>query len=232
MGFDRIGAVAFDAVGTLIHPDPSAAEVYVTIGRRFGTRLGVGEIRTRFRAAFAAQEQVDRQNGWVTSEERERCRWQEIVAAVLDDVRDQAGCFAELYAHFATPSAWRCEPSAAQCIQRLRAAGVPVALASNYDHRLHGVIDGLPPLSDLTRRLISSEVGWRKPAPEFFARLADSLGLEPEAILYVGDDRENDYEGGRRAGLTALLFDPHSKHPEAGTERIGNLRDLPLAGGR
>src|SRR5438067_2160826 len=86
---ERIRAVAFDAVGTLIHPEPSAAEVYASIGRRFGSRLEVAEIRTRFRAAFAEQEVIDRASGWVTSEERERHRWQDIVARVLDDVRDQ-----------------------------------------------------------------------------------------------------------------------------------------------
>src|ERR1700693_3322915 len=32
-----IRAVAFDAVGTLIHPDPPAGEVYAAVGPRFGS---------------------------------------------------------------------------------------------------------------------------------------------------------------------------------------------------
>ena len=36
-------AVFFDAVGTLLHPDPSAAEVYAGVGRRYGSRLSVSE---------------------------------------------------------------------------------------------------------------------------------------------------------------------------------------------
>ena len=33
-----IEAVVFDAVGTLLHPEPSAVEVYAEVGRRQGTR--------------------------------------------------------------------------------------------------------------------------------------------------------------------------------------------------
>lgn len=228
---DRIRAVAFDAVGTLIHPEPSAAEVYARIGRRFGSRLEIGEIRNRFRAAFAEQEAIDRANGWVTSEERERRRWQDIVAAVLDDVHDQAGCFAKLYAHFGKPGAWRCEP-ASECFEQLRQARISIALASNYDHRLHAVLDAFSVFEYVTHRVISSEVGWRKPAPQFFARLAETFRLPAEAVLYVGDDWDNDYEGARRAGMPVLLFDPWAKRLDLGGHRIGNLRNLPLTSGR
>jgi putative hydrolase of the HAD superfamily len=98
-------------------------------------------------------------------------------------------------------------------------------MASNYDRRLRRVVAGLPELRPLRHLVISSEVGWRKPAPEFFAALCRACGLAPERVLFVGDDFENDYEGGRRAGLHVLLFDPHGKRPEAGA-RIARLADL------
>ena len=44
MSAGAIRAVFFDAVGTLIHPEPAAATVYARIGQRFGTRLGVGDL--------------------------------------------------------------------------------------------------------------------------------------------------------------------------------------------
>jgi putative hydrolase of the HAD superfamily len=224
--FDRIRAVAFDAVGTLIHPEPSAAEVYAAVGKRFGSRLSVREIRTRFSAAFAAQERLDLQNGLATSEERERRRWRDIVAQVLDDVRDPAGCFAELHAHFSRPEAWRCEEGAADCLAWVRRAGGAVALASNYDHRLHRVLAGLTPLAAIQTVVISSEVGWRKPAPTFFDHVAAALGLPPEAVLHLGDDVGDDFEGARRAGMKALLFDPKGRHSALGRDRIGSLSEL------
>lgn len=202
-----IRAVAFDAVGTLIHPDPPAADVYAAVGRQFGSRLDLPEIRRRFMTAFRRQEQLDWDNDLTTSEERELRRWRAIVAEVLDDVRDPEGCFAALYEHFSRPDAWACEPGAEALLAELRRRGLPIALASNYDRRLRSVAAGLEPLRHVTHFVISSEVGWRKPAPAFFAQLADVLQLPAGEILLVGDDPVNDVEGGRAAGLQVLLCD-------------------------
>ena len=230
MSEHAILAVAFDAVGTLIHPDPPAAAVYATVGRRFGSRLDLAEIRPRFAAAFAEQERLDVENGLATSEEREQRRWQDIVAQVLDDVADPAGCFAELYAHFARSDAWRVDDGAADVLSRLQRAGFPIALASNYDHRLHGVIRAMEELAPVSTIVISAEIGWRKPSPRFFAQLARAMDSPPNAVLYVGDDVINDFEGARQAGLTAILFDPQARQLQLGGDRLGNLGDLRLPG--
>lgn len=200
-----VRAVFFDAVGTLIHPEPSAARVYHAAGLRHGSRLPPDEVRRRFGAAFAVQERLDNDRGNRTDEEREMRRWRTIVAAVLDDVRDPDQCFAELYDHFAQPQAWRCEAKAGEVLAALRAAGYVVGVASNFDHRLRAVVAGLPGLGRLDHLVISSEVGWKKPAGEFFAVLTAQTGLSPGEILLVGDDRDNDFQGARRAGLAALL---------------------------
>ncbi len=40
-----VDAVFFDAVGTLIHPEPAAAQAYAEIGRRHGSQLAPAVIR-------------------------------------------------------------------------------------------------------------------------------------------------------------------------------------------
>jgi putative hydrolase of the HAD superfamily len=50
----------------------------------------------------------------------------------------------------------------------------------------------------------SSELGWRKPAPEFFREIEARLGCEPEELLLVGDDPELDIVAARRAGWRSL----------------------------
>src|SRR5947208_1330280 len=52
---DGVRVVVFDAVGTLIYPDPAAPEVYARIGRKYGSRLGADTVAPRFVAAFARQ---------------------------------------------------------------------------------------------------------------------------------------------------------------------------------
>jgi putative hydrolase of the HAD superfamily len=220
-----IRAIFFDAVGTLIHPDPPAGVVYAAIGRRFGSRLDPETVGRRFRAAFRRQEDLDAGQGLRTSEDRERRRWQAIVAEVLDDVTDGAGCFQELYAYFARPEIWRVDPEAATALGQLAGRGLLLGLCSNFDSRLRRVAAGRPELAALRHLVISSEVGWRKPAAPFFAQLAECTMLPAEQILVVGDDPDNDHDGARAAGLQAILFDPR-RQADPGVLRITHLSEL------
>jgi putative hydrolase of the HAD superfamily len=221
-----VRAVFFDAVGTLIHPQPSAGDVYCAVGRRFGSRLSPAAVRDRFTAAFQTEERIDQAAGLRTSEEREFQRWQRIVATVLDDVHDPEGCFDALFEHFARPEAWAVDADAAVVLPPLARAGLTLGLASNYDRRLRSVIAGLPTLAPVCHLVISSEVGWRKPAPEFFDALCRQVELRPVEVVLVGDDVENDYEGASAAGLRAVLFDPHGRSRDRATLRIDRLSDI------
>lgn len=220
-----VRAVFFDAVGTLIHPEPPAPVVYHTVGHRFGSGRTLGEIGQRFRDAFQREEAIDQVAGLETNEYRELQRWRSIVGQVLDDVTDQEACFAELYEHFRRPESWRCDPEAAEVLSRLIARSRIVGLASNFDHRLHDVAAGLPALANVTIRIISSEIGWRKPAAHFYRAMCGSVDLPPEQVVLVGDDPVNDYRGARAAGLGALLLDPKGR-AVGRAERIERLSEL------
>src|SRR6516225_266183 len=130
MRLPDVDAVAFDAVGTLIHPSPSAAEVYTEVGRRFGSNYTIPNVQTRFRRAFARQEELDRCANLRTCEEREIERWRSIVGEVLDDVSDLEACFRELFEHFSKPEAWRCDPDTASTLQALHRRRYLLGLAS------------------------------------------------------------------------------------------------------
>jgi putative hydrolase of the HAD superfamily len=223
----RFRCIAFDAVGTLIYPAPAAGEVYHQVASRFGSRLPADEVIHRFRRAFRESEQGDMAmpdgTRLATSEEREYQRWKEIVTSVLDDVPDLDGCFAELFAHFANPLAWRCFDEVPSLLAELRARGYLVLIASNFDRRLHSVCDGLAALKDFPLRIISSEVGCRKPGQGFFDALVARAGCPRGEILMIGDDATNDIAGARQAGLSALLVNRRTT-PAAG--EMANLGDL------
>jgi putative hydrolase of the HAD superfamily len=225
MSVTEIRAVVFDAVGTLIHPEPPAAQVYAAVGARFGSRLSVEDIVGRFVAAFRQEEEADRVAGWRTSEDRERQRWRTIVGQVLHDVVDPETCFKELFVYFSRPEAWRLDAEVPALLDQLAGRGYTLGLASNYDDRLRRVLAGLPKLQLIRHCVISSEVGWRKPAAGFFTAVGRTVHLPLAEILYVGDDWVNDYDGARAAGLPALLLDPRERSP-AGVSRIARLSDL------
>jgi putative hydrolase of the HAD superfamily len=219
-----IRAVYFDAVGTLIFPSPPASAVYTQVAGRHGLTIDPAAISKLLWQQFRVEDDLDRQSGWVTSEERERRRWRNIVSAALPGSSDEL--FEELFRHFAQATAWTVPDDAARTLTELVAAGYRVGMASNYDRRLESVVQGSAALAPVRGRLvISSVVGVRKPGAGFFDAVVASAGCEPGEILFVGDDAENDYLGAIAAGMHAVLLDPKDKHPEV-ERRVRSLGDL------
>jgi putative hydrolase of the HAD superfamily len=218
--------VCFDAVGTLIVPDPPAGRVYHQVGRANGSLLSEAEISKKFRDVFQEYEQVAAREDWSrpdrlrTDEEQERQHWRSIVAKVLADARDPEACFHVLYDHFAQAEAWKCYPDVADALGRLRRCGFRLALASNFDHRLDGVREGLPELAAIEECVISTEVGYRKPSRFFFRGLCERLYAAPEDVLLVGDDDVADINGGTAAGLAVRRL------RRSGTPGRGDLTSL------
>jgi putative hydrolase of the HAD superfamily len=217
--------VFFDAVGTLLFPDPGALAVYAEVARKLGLDLTPADVRARFVEAYRAHELIDRESGWVTSEEREHDRWRSIVATTLRDLSDPEACFPELFEHFAKPASWRLGRDVAAVIAALSRRGFVLGLGSNYDSRLWSVLDGFPELAPLRERtVISAAVGFRKPSEKFFREMVRVAGCEPGQILFVGDDPGNDYIGATEAGLNAVLLDPDGR--SALQNRITHLAEL------
>ncbi len=218
--------IFFDAVGTLLLPESSPAEVYASVGRQFGSRLDASTVASRFSVAVLRQERDDAESGLRTSEARELARWRAIVAEVLDDVSDAEACFQTLYTHFSRTSAWRCAEDAAEVLNALSARGHLVGIASNFDRRLRPLVESLPSLRAVRLLVISSEVGWRKPAAAFFEAMCRSIHAPAQQILHVGDDLANDFEGASAAGMQALLLDRRQSAPSVQDHRIESLRAL------
>ena len=53
---------------------------------------------------------------------------------------------------------------------------------------------------------ISSEVGYKKPAKEFYQKLLDTYQLEPSKSIMIGNDIKADIEGARAVGLDTLYI--------------------------
>ncbi|HEY2415893.1 MAG TPA: HAD-IA family hydrolase [Pirellulaceae bacterium] len=193
----------FDAVGTLIYPDPPVAEVYHAAGQRFGSRLSMDEIRRRFHAALTNNQTC----GEPTNEAKERDRWRRIVRSVLDDVDE--GCeelFESLWQHFAQPQYWRTFDDVA-VLAELRTRGYRIGIASNFDDRLIRIAAVHPPLAICEAIFVSSNVGFTKPDQRFFRAIENQLGVEPRKIALVGDDEISDVQGATEAGWRAVRLD-------------------------
>ena len=217
--------IIFDAVGTLIEPDPPVATAYARIGRRYGSGLDEAVVKERFHSAFAAVEDRDFAGDLSTSEEREHERWRKIVSLVFDDLEDTEACYRDLFEHFAQPSAWRCYDDVLPTLQDLKQAGFRLGIASNFDERLRSVLNGLPIGGLLELYVVSSTIGFRKPSPKFFEAIAGRAGVACERIVFVGDDRRNDIEPAIASGMTALQIDRQAS--ESSRDCLTDLREIP-----
>jgi putative hydrolase of the HAD superfamily len=90
----------------------------------------------------------------------------------------------------------------------------------------------------LDAMVFSNEHGICKPQEAIFRTLLEQLGVEPEAMAFVGDNKSCDVQGARRVGMIAIHFDAEKRGtafaPESGGgldwpphATIRNLRDLP-----
>jgi putative hydrolase of the HAD superfamily len=218
--------VVFDAVGTLLTPSPTVAEAYWAVGNRFGSRYAVDDVSRRFRSAFAASDAdgfVGNRRG-ATSEAEELARWRWIVQQVFDDVTDQDRCFGLLWDHFAQPAHWRVYDEVPEVLAAVSAAGVRLAIASNFDCRLHQVLAGHPVLASIERVFVSSELGSRKPSADFYRAVQSALNVPAVQLLMLGDDWDCDVVGPRHSGWQSMLIE--RRLSASGPDRWSSLQPL------
>jgi putative hydrolase of the HAD superfamily len=206
-----VRAVLFDAAGTLIRLAEPVGETYARLARPFHvdlepTRVGEAFLRT-FRSMPAmvfAGESAER------IEELERAWWRKLVAETIVAVTNQSAWegfddyFEVLFRYFAGADAWRVVPGACDLLMELRRRHVRTAVVSNFDHRLHGLLEGLQLRPFLDAVVLSSDAGAAKPEARIFQLALQRLGVSSEEALFVGDDPEEDLAGARAAGLTAV----------------------------
>ncbi|WP_417847396.1 HAD-IA family hydrolase [Thalassoglobus sp.] len=212
--------VAFDAVGTLIHATPSVVEAYWSVGQKYGSELSRDVVKKRFGKIFSS-----RQLSLQTDEQSEYEFWKAVVKDVLGPVPDSDECFNELYNHFGKPEAWRVDSEAEETIQALIELGIDVAIASNFDKRLNSVMDGHAALKGISYRVISSEIGWRKPSRQFYKLLSEKVHCHSHQMLMIGDDFKNDVAAARNAGLDAIQLVANNETTDS-HQQIRSLKEI------
>jgi putative hydrolase of the HAD superfamily len=200
-----IKVVAFDAVGTLIYAEPSVSATYCRVLNEL-SGSPVEESFVRKVLGIRLAERSSHEN-LRTNEDAERQYWYDLIAELVPDANRVDACFDSLYRHFGIASNWRCYHDVAGTLNALKSAGLQLVLASNFDERLNAVSAGLEELQEISSVIISSEVGWRKPAPTFFDIVCQQTNCRPEEILFVGDDLINDIHGAKQAGMATAWID-------------------------
>jgi len=204
----RPQALLLDAMGTLIGLRRSVGQTYAEHAARHGISVTAAAItgalpQVLSQAPPLAFPGLDG-DALLTAE---RNWWGDRIDEVLQRTAGAPAPTAlhqELFEHYADPAVWRVYDDVPACLERWRAAGLRLAIVSNFDTRLHGILHSLGLTSRLDTVIISSAVGAAKPSPLPFQRALASLGLQADQAWHVGDSPE-DVEGARAAGLRCLL---------------------------
>ena len=123
-------------------------------------------------------------------------------------------------------------PDALPCIAALRDMGLVVGAAGNTGVEVERFLRASCGVDVVAS---SAGLGVAKPAPGFFAAVADLVGVEPGRIAYVGDRVDNDVLPALEAGMVAVHIRRgpwghlHAGLPEAARAdiRIDSLAELP-----
>lgn len=206
----RFRAVVFDIGGTLLYPAKPIGETYARFARPYGVKLGPDPTTAAFRLALKSLS--PRTKGTIPNDGNDRAWWKSVVKGSISDPSFAASpefdkFFEEVYLYYAKPEAWEIFPEVPEVIQALRDYPVDLIALSNWDARLHSVLDGCGLGEFFTHRFISAELGWEKPDCAIYRHVAEVLQFPPHSLLSVGDDLINDVEGARKAGWEAVLID-------------------------
>jgi len=196
-------AVLVDVGGCLLEPAEPVAATYVRFAAAHGVSgLTLAAVKSGFRTAFSAP----RPPGALRYEGDGAPFWRAVVAAATGCA--DAPLFDALFAHYGRPEAWAVAPGAPAALARLRAAGVRLAVVSNWDTRLRPLLQDLALEQAFDAVVVSAELGAEKPDARVFQAALAALGgdLQPREVLMVGDDEANDVEGARALGCDALLW--------------------------
>jgi FMN phosphatase YigB (HAD superfamily) len=195
----NVEAVTIDAFGTLLSLRDPVPPLRAALAAR-----GVPRSEREVRRAFAAEVAF-----YV---ERSHEGRDEATLALLR--RDCAGVFLAAAGAELDPAAFAADfvgalgfeevPGAAGACRALAAAGLRLAVVSNWDVGLHDHLAalGLDRLVDAV--VTSAEAGAPKPEPQVFRLALERLGAEAARTVHVGDS-DADAEGARAAGLA---FEP------------------------
>lgn len=231
MPLTRISTITFDAGNTLLYCDPSPAEIYSEVLSRHGREVTADEVKPVFAGAWAELQArtppgIDRYNSQPGGERQWWGAFLREVLVRLEHDADWRPILDELYAAFSNPSVWKAYPETRATLEAIHDRDLEMAVISNWDRRLPGILDGLDLTGWFRTVTVSAIEKVEKPAAGIFLRTLERLGVSPAEALHIGDSPLEDYEGSKAVGMTPVLIDRPGIFAGNGYLRIASLDEV------
>jgi len=211
----KVRGVLFDATGTLFDSKESVGTVYSRLARPQGIDLPARRIDAAF-SRIMAEAPARVFPGLPPDEiaERERDWWRNVVRSTFlatdstVEFPDFVDFFAQLYAYYETAEAWSLRAGARQALQDLRRRGIATGVVSNFDQRLHVILQALEISDFLPVVIIPAGCGFEKPSAAIFEAALEAIAVPAAAVIFVGDHPVKDRAAAEKVGMRSL--DPGS----------------------
>jgi REG-2-like HAD superfamily hydrolase len=229
--------VVLDAAGTLVEVAGSVGEAYAEDARAADADLDPQAIERGFARAMRAAPPLafgDLPPG--AREAAARGWWRSVAGAALTAGGElPAGFLFETFfdrawQRFSRPDAWRVPDDVRPGLRALRARGIPLAVFSNWDARLEGLLRSLGLGGYFCRVIVSSDLPAAKPecaAYEAAGRELQTIESAAGAPIMVGNRLDHDAVPAIAAGWQAVWLDREGagEAPE-GVPTVRDLREL------
>jgi putative hydrolase of the HAD superfamily len=193
-----VAAVVFDFFGTLTPSTPE--HVWAEHARRSAVPLGISTAAWRRALDSSFAERVTGALGDLPATFRELARRCGVQPA--EDVLAEA-CAARMSAQ---RELFTLRRDALAVLAEIRSRGLRVGVLSDCTLELAECWPDLELARMVDTRVLSCEVGRRKPDPELFLMIARGLGVPPASCLYVGDGGGRELSGASASGMRAVML--------------------------
>jgi HAD superfamily hydrolase (TIGR01509 family) len=213
-----------DAGGVLVFPN--WARVSDTM-RRHGIRVSAETLQQAEPAVKFAIDEAHRVAGSTDAQRGGLYMEGVLDAAGVPRSPERQAALADLYAYHAEYNLWEhVPPDVIPALGALRARGLKLAIVSNANGVVHRSFErgGLTGYFDAI--CDSCVEGIEKPDPRFFDIVLARSRSRAVTTLHVGDLYHVDVVGARRAGLRAMLLDPHDLYGAYDVDRVRSLAEL------
>ena len=197
-----------DAMGTLIGLKDSVGTTYAALAQRHGLTVEPAAIDQVFPSIYGQAPPLAFPGLEGPALKGAEITWwgERINETLLQAGAGPApeGLRMELFERFACTDLWRVFAEVPCQLEAWKARGLKLAVVSNFDQRLHDLLEGLGLNRWLDAVVISSQAGAAKPNPKPLLLALQALELGAHQVWHVGDSAA-DEQAAQAAGIHCVL---------------------------
>lgn len=224
-----VNTVFFDVGGTLMHDDPPIPEVFTLVACRRGHHITVRDVEPCMQMVdeFIEKEYLRDGDFWCVHERAVQL-WLDTYTLMADycGIASDKGLAQAVYDEYLLPENWSLFPDTPACLKGLKRRGFRLAVISNWDAGLEGLLRDIGCLPYFDEVISSAAVGCRKPGSAIFDIALERMDVNAENAVHVGDSPEADGAGAQGVGIRPIIIDRKDIHGDCEFERIPLLTDL------